>query len=534
MLWLIWRGAVEADRRGYKIAFGVVFVIAGLTSMTTLMVLPPLFLAVVVLVWGRQLIANRRDFNLRKYAVETAVLMLISAGLVWWSGSGFISPAVEGYVARELQHQDQSALAEAAQAVNPFFAPSFSLSTEPARISAVVAEQPLYVGLVVAAVLSVCLTFLPWACHAARFRLAVWFLLITAGGVIFEFMFLVSDRWIMSRYLFVTLWPVLVMLACGSIGGIEGLLYSPADRARSARWVPTLAMLLPSLVMIAWAAPTLTGNLTHRLPDENQYHQAFEYVGKHLQYDDEVMTVTPPGSYWYLDRADYYARGPNPYVFQDSRGEMRELWTGSRWVSTAEDLVQVLSNDRRVWLVIDGARLEGTNSAAFKQQVFARMELLYRSEDVFVFLPASEPRQVPLEPESPLAAQLAGKVELTGYSLDEAALLAGSPAQLTLFWKVFQPLENNKVFVHLRDENGRTIVQADHVPSEALVALPTSTWHVGEVVPDVTWLPIPVDIPPGEYRLLVGMYNQVTQERLPVQHDTTGENAVLVTTLRHP
>jgi hypothetical protein len=131
-------------------------------------------------------------------------------------------------------------------------------------------------------------------------------------------------------------------------------------------------------------------------------------------------------------------------------------------------------------------------------------------------------------------AHLAGQVELTGFSLDQAALLRGAPAQLTLFWKLLQPMDDYKVFVHLRDHDGRTVAQADHIPSEALVALPTSTWREGETVPDVSYLQVPADTPPGEYQLLVGMYNPDTMERLAVEGDTSGENAVVVATLRRP
>ena len=91
-----------------------------------------------------------------------------------------------------------------------------------------------------------------------------------------------------------------------------------------------------------------------------------------------------------------------------------------------------------------------------------------------------------------------------------------------------------KVFVHLRDRTGRSVAQADHIPSEALVALPTSTWREGETVPNVSYLRVPADTPPGEYQLLVGLYNPDTLERLPVEGDSSGENAVVVTTLRRP
>ena len=91
-----------------------------------------------------------------------------------------------------------------------------------------------------------------------------------------------------------------------------------------------------------------------------------------------------------------------------------------------------------------------------------------------------------------------------------------------------------KVSVHLRDRNNQTITQVDHIPSEALVALPISIWRAGEVVPDVTYLTVPPVIPSGNYRLLVGMCDPETLDRLPIEQDNSGENAVLAVTLRRP
>jgi len=207
---------------------------------------------------------------------------------------------------------------------------------------------------------------------------------------------------------------------------------------------------------------------------------------------------------------------------------------GARWISNSEELDGALRNGR-VWFVIDKSRLWNLYTLGFKQQLLARMETVFQADQVYVLLPKRKAIAIPAKPDTQVEARLAGQVELTGFSLDQAALLRGAPAQLTLFWKLLQPMgADYKVFVHLRDRTGRTVAQADHIPSEALVALPTSTWREGEIVPDVSYLQVPADTPPGEYQLLVGLYNPDTLERLPVEGDSSGENAVVVTTLRRP
>jgi hypothetical protein len=54
-------------------------------------------------------------------------------------------------------------------------------------------------------------------------------------------------------------------------------------------------------------------------------------------------------------------------------------------------------------------------------------------------------------------------------------------------------------------------------------AAPTTTWLPGEIIADAYSLPLPADLPAGEYRLIVGFYNPTTGERLPT---TLGSNFV--------
>jgi hypothetical protein len=80
------------------------------------------------------------------------------------------------------------------------------------------------------------------------------------------------------------------------------------------------------------------------------------------------------------------------------------------------------------------------------------------------------------------------------------------------------------IFVHLRDANNDTRLTADHRPYDGYV--PTTKWRPGAVIKDTSWIELPADMPPGEYTLYVGMYRVDTLERLPVQGDTSGENAL--------
>lgn len=70
------------------------------------------------------------------------------------------------------------------------------------------------------------------------------------------------------------------------------------------------------------------------------------------------------------------------------------------------------------------------------------------------------------------------------------------------------------MFVHLIDGEGNIVAQSDHQPADGLA--PTSIWAPGMTVHDTHILTLPADLPPGRYRLLVGMYDAQTNQRLPI------------------
>jgi 4-amino-4-deoxy-L-arabinose transferase-like glycosyltransferase len=538
ILLLIWRGAVEGNNRKYRIFFYVVCVVAGLTFLQALVVLPPLLLAVLVVTWRTQPISSG---ILKKHnAIEAILIVLTLAGLYLRATFNFAVHMAEMRVAGSLQDVSASSVSKVAAALSPFLFPTFSLPLALAKIHWQLVSEPLYQVLAIPVLLAITLSLVPNFDRTGKYRRAVWFLLIIAGGVLFEFLFIISQDWLQgrARYLFVTLWPAFIILACGAVVGLERLArrwHPPARFPQLTEWafVPVKLSLLAAVLAVT--LPNTSAPLKTMLGDEVDYPQAFQFVADHWQPGDQVMTNWPAASYWYLGRTDYYAQEKSADVFRNSKSEMVDMWIGAHWVSNPEELDAALRKGQ-VWFVTDKDRLQEEYSRVLRQQILARMELVFKGEanQAYVFLPKAKPVIIPSQPDVQVEARLAGQVELTGFSLDQAALLRGAPAQLTLFWKALQPMDDYKVFVHLRDRNGRTVAQADHIPSEALVALPTSTWLEGKIVPDVSYLQVPADTPPGEYQLLVGMYNADTMERLAVEGDTTGENAVVVTTLRRP
>ena len=120
----------------------------------------------------------------------------------------------------------------------------------------------------------------------------------------------------------------------------------------------------------------------------------------------------------------------------------------------------------------------------------------------------------------PLQADFGHQARLLGYVLDTSRAYPGGDLELTLIWQGLAAMdEDYHVFVHLED-GGQLWAQGDNAPGCGFK--PTSGWAVGQVIVDPAYIvPIPEDVPSGEYSLLVGMYELESEQRLPA-YDVDG------------
>lgn len=77
-----------------------------------------------------------------------------------------------------------------------------------------------------------------------------------------------------------------------------------------------------------------------------------------------------------------------------------------------------------------------------------------------------------------------------------------------------------KVFAHLVGPQGEVLAQFDGQPRTG--EYPTSNWTPGELITDSYSLVLPEDLPPGPYRLFLGLYDEASMARLPVAGDNEG------------
>jgi hypothetical protein len=97
----------------------------------------------------------------------------------------------------------------------------------------------------------------------------------------------------------------------------------------------------------------------------------------------------------------------------------------------------------------------------------------------------------------------------------------GNTLTVSLIWRATAtPEQSFSAFVHLSDEAGRVWAQSDAAP--AGWTRPTTGWLAGEYITDAHTLTLPGDIPPGTYRLFVGLYDPRNAKRVPASGPGAG------------
>jgi hypothetical protein len=506
----------------------LVFLVAALFSHTlTFIIVPPM--AVLLLVFT---LAYRQEWRHHPRLWQEAVVGVIALAVVLTVVAvGLTGSAVS------LQHPRADASPPLGlEFLRGFFSPSLEWSRFDNKVGFFGAPEYNWLFPVVAA--SVLVTLYRFLRRTATSADAIFlFLALLPVLVIFEMGALLIGAWSLSRYLFFLALPAFLLVSAESLARLLGWLahlISKLIRNSDRRlWLNATVPLLGVVFVIAKWGPAAWDN-AHAQGTGN-YHTAFAFVRENWQPGDKVMTFHPAAAYLYLGRSDYYANQVTAKVLQDEQDEVSliDLYTGSPLIDSVGEFNAVLADGHRIWFVVDEHRLFSRYEPLFTQQIFAQMDTVYRSGEVYAFLSHSHPVPLPAEPNIVLDGNFNNLISLEGYSLDATSIAPDGTASLGLFWRpIGDPKRALKVFVHMRDRKGQTIAQADHFIFEKL--LTSSEWHrlreEGEWLRDGTDLHVPVPLPSdgGPYRIYVGLYDPRTFERVPVLNDTSGENAVVI------
>ena len=121
-------------------------------------------------------------------------------------------------------------------------------------------------------------------------------------------------------------------------------------------------------------------------------------------------------------------------------------------------------------------------------------------------------------------ANLGGKVELVGASVEPGRIVPGQPARVTLFFKVLERIdEDYTIFVHVEDVEGRIErMNLDHKPANGLY--PTTQWKPGDTVKDEFNLYLPSGAPSRALNVWMGFWEPRTDSRLQLKNPDAVRN----------
>ncbi len=334
-----------------------------------------------------------------------------------------------------------------------------------------------------------------------------------------------------GRLLFGAIAPIAIYLAFGLLAWL------PQQRQRwPVRFVclalAAVAALLPFLVIVPTYRPpaAIAALPAGATPLDVRFGSDIELAGYRLEASSTAPGQTLPITlFWRTNRPidRFYQLSLNGFGFEMENVAKLDTWPGGGLLPTA------------FWqpglLYPDTYRLAVDRSAAtpslLKLGVSFNTDLLNLPESES--LPVSSAGQpagnifldagtvaaalVPAANAEPPIARLQH-----GIRLDQHHLVRHSDRlELELLWSASEAIPDDyQIFVHLVDAAGQQVAYGDAPPRRGF--WPTHLWRPGETVASEHVIPLPPDLPPGEYQLKVGMYDLEGSLRLAA-FDATGE-----------
>lgn len=168
-----------------------------------------------------------------------------------------------------------------------------------------------------------------------------------------------------------------------------------------------------------------------------------------------------------------------------------------------------------VFWATDESDPEGVVESWLNEHAYKALDDWYGNVRLVVYATPSVAEQAVVER---VGSRLGDNIRLEQALLEGRSVAAGDILTLALRWQALAPVEQRyKVFVQLLSPDNQLMAQRDAEPQAG--QQPTDAWQPGSTVVDRYGLWIPPGTPPAAYRLIVGMYDPQSGQRLTVTQD---------------
>ncbi len=274
-----------------------------------------------------------------------------------------------------------------------------------------------------------------------------------------------------------------------------GAILFPHVRLR--RWLRPLPALLTLLAVAGCTVAAPSAFATYRAArlQVDPYHEAIR-----------SLTAGPPATFLFADR-DLYRRF-YPYL---ANGQQARLITSAQ--GRQAGLPWLAQQTGRLWL------LDSDTPEVAPLRDWADQNAFPAGGKWFDTLRADLYGLGDVGPEHTLNAPFSAGIRLASWAHDEGPLYAGDILRLRLVWAADRLVTvSEQVFVHLLSPDGRPLAQHDGIPAAG--RRPTTSWQPRERIADAHGIPLPPDLPPGDYELVAGLYDPATGQRLNLSDGT--------------
>jgi hypothetical protein len=297
------------------------------------------------------------------------------------------------------------------------------------------------------------------------------------------------------RYLLPSLPAFVTLAAVGLTFLVDGL------RTRYCRWASigvaiSLALQLASIGSLvrlyddpALARPDVR-SVVHYIEDSEQPSDAILLIGGHQ---------APAFNHYYRGQADVIPLPPDLLPAAQSPLDAHAL----------KQLKAIVQTHPRLWLVQWQSQISDPTDviATTLLDTAKRIKVGENFHDMSVLFFDVLGAQIPDEPQHTLNAQFVEPIRVVGYNVDSSRIPIDMPLRFGLYLEAEGVITGNyQIFTHLVAADGTLIAQADHIAGAD--SYPTSLWQPRSLLYNRFELAVPAGTSPGEYQVVVGLYDE--------------------------
>ncbi|CAG0933509.1 hypothetical protein TFLX_03083 [Thermoflexales bacterium] len=163
----------------------------------------------------------------------------------------------------------------------------------------------------------------------------------------------------------------------------------------------------------------------------------------------------------------------------------------------------------RVWLVLWQNQLSDPTNIIEETLVAEgkRINVGARFHDMGLLLFDVRAAEIAVAPHVALNLAFSEPVRAIGYNVDSRRIPIDTPLRFGLYLEAAASLTGNyRIFTHLVAADGTLLAQDDHIAGAD--SYPTSLWRPGNLLYNRFEIQPPAGTPPGEYQIIIGLYDE--------------------------